>query len=337
MLKCASISPPGGAILKKIACVILMIGILLSGRLPAAARQGEAAPNGTIESLELLFTSDSAEYYRMVYWSDGLRVTGMLGRPKANGFYPAIIYNRGGVWDSGSLTGYELIPLVECGYVVVGSNYRGNAGGEGGDQFGGADLNDVLNLIPLLRQLPYVDTSRIGMMGASRGGMMTYMVLKWQTDNGRSDIKSAVTVGGIADLYMWIDERPALMHDLFLPVFGKTPEEAPNLYQERSAVYWPEKINVPLLILHGEDDQEVSVKESRKLDELLTQYNKPHLLCALYAGDHGLTQYQGGYPLALDWFARSFAGPNEDLSYEGHAGAIDAVYEWFYAEYMQPK
>ncbi|MBK6831109.1 MAG: hypothetical protein IPG92_10395 [Flavobacteriales bacterium] len=34
-------------------------------------------------------------------------------------------------------------------------------------------MNDVLNLMPLLAQVPEADTSRIGLFGTSRGGLMT--------------------------------------------------------------------------------------------------------------------------------------------------------------------
>ena len=62
--------------------------------------------------------------------------------------------------------------------MVVASQYRGNDGGEGMEEFGGADVNDIFNLIPVLDQNPKADTSRIGMEGTSRGGMMTYLCLK---------------------------------------------------------------------------------------------------------------------------------------------------------------
>lgn len=68
--------------------------------------------------------------------------------------------------------------MASWGYVVVASQYRGNDGGEGIEQFGGDDVNDVLNLIPVLNQLPKADTSRVGIEGGSRGGMMTYLAMK---------------------------------------------------------------------------------------------------------------------------------------------------------------
>ncbi len=45
------------------------------------------------------------------------------------------------------------------------------------DEFGGEDVNDVLNLIPLADTISFCDSSKIGMEGWSRGGMMAYQVL----------------------------------------------------------------------------------------------------------------------------------------------------------------
>jgi len=87
--------------------------------------------NGAIESMTLITATENSEYYTLTYWSDGLRVTGFFGRPKGEGVYPAIIYNRGGCREYGALQGWEIVPLVEAGYVAVASQYRGNAGSEG--------------------------------------------------------------------------------------------------------------------------------------------------------------------------------------------------------------
>ncbi len=69
-------------------------------------------------------------------------------------------------------------------------------GGEGREEFGGADVDDVLNLIPLLGSFPQADTSRIGMYGRSRGGMMTYIALT-KTDR----IAAAIVDAGEANLF----------------------------------------------------------------------------------------------------------------------------------------
>ena len=137
-------------------------------------------------------------------------MNGFLGRPRGDGPHPAIIYNLGGHEEYGVLEGWEIVPAVEAGFVAVASQYRGNAGSEGAEEFGGADVNDVVSLIPLLKQLPYVDPQRIGMMGHSRGGMMTYLSLKQETLAGAHDIQAAVVVGGVADLFRLVEDQPLL-------------------------------------------------------------------------------------------------------------------------------
>ncbi|HVN31382.1 MAG TPA: hypothetical protein VMT45_05310, partial [Thermoanaerobaculaceae bacterium] len=113
--------------------------------------------NGAIASLDLIVRTAHSEYYALTYWSDGLRVKGFLGRPTKGTGVPAIIFNRGGHGEFGELWGQHLIAFVEAGFVAVGSQYRGACGSEGFDEFGGADVDDVVNLIPLLKGLPYVD------------------------------------------------------------------------------------------------------------------------------------------------------------------------------------
>ena len=232
-------------------------------------------------------------------------MTGYLGLPTGPGPYPVIIYNRGGSWDQGTLNGHELVPLVEVGYLAVGSQYRGNGGSEGGETFGAGDVNDVLNLIPLVAQMPEVDTSRIGMLGYSRGGMVTYMALKEDTLRGTHAIKAAVTVGGLADLFMWRDDRPEIAYAAYLALIGTRPETAPDLFKARSAVFWPELINAPLLLLHGEDDLEVDAEQSRALAEGLENAGKT-VVGRLRRRRPRLSGQLMGVPAALDWFQQWF-------------------------------
>ncbi len=291
--------------------------------------------DGTLVTIRLIHYTPRSAYYAITYWSDGLRVAGFLGRPLGPGPYPAIIHNRGGYGEVGLQTGVEIVPLVEAGYVAVASQYRGNGGGEGKEDFGGNDVHDVTNLIVLLKSQPFVDPNRIGMMGGSRGGMMTYIALKQDTLAGRHDIKAAVTVGGISDLFSWNDEVGRLYQFdsvLWRPLVGATPDEAPQLYMDRSAVYWPELINAPILLLHGEADQSVSVNETLALADGLKSAGKTVDFIIYPGGDHPLSNYQGGYPDALAWFGLYLSSDGIDRSYATHAADITAVQTWFLAQ-----
>lgn len=299
---------------------------------PAPAQPGESAPpepaadsgvkpDGTIEAMTLIYETDHSEYYRLTYWSDGLRINGFIGYPKGPGPFPAIIYNRGGMWDSGALTGIEIVAFVETGYVTAASQYRGNGGSEGVESFGYGDVIDVINLITLVQSLPQVDAWRIGMMGGSRGGMVTYMVLKAEAESGRNRIGAAVTVGGISDLFMWVEDAPDMLEILTVLV-GPPPDRAPELYQVRSAVYWPEWITAPLLIMHGENDWIVSPEQSRKLYNLMKSVGRDATLIIYPGDDHALNGQLGGFPEAVRFFGRHF---QTGTDFESHADTINAV------------
>jgi dipeptidyl aminopeptidase/acylaminoacyl peptidase len=291
---------------------------------PMATATPAPGANGAIASVELIIRTAHSEYYALTYWSDGLRVKGFLGRPTDGTALPAIIFNRGGHGEFGELWGQQLIPFVEAGFVAVGSQYRGACTSEGFDEFGGADVDDVLNLIPLIKHLHYVDPERIGMMGGSRGGLMTYLALKQESLNGTHDIKAAVTVGGMADVTRTLWEKPGFM--LVLPaLIGKGPNEAPEAYRDRSAVFWPDLINAPLLILHGEGDESVPVEQSQQLADLLSAAGKTVKLVTYPGDDHGLSAHHAGYPEALAWFQHYLGKPGEDHSFKAHERAMREV------------
>ena len=88
---------------------------------------------------------DDIDMNWITYMSDGLKVNGLMVRPKKAGNYPCIIFNRGGNRSFGQLlvahAAMTLGELAAQGYIVVASNYRGNGRSEGKEQFGGDDVS----------------------------------------------------------------------------------------------------------------------------------------------------------------------------------------------------
>jgi dipeptidyl aminopeptidase/acylaminoacyl peptidase len=192
------------------------------------------------------------ECRKIKYLSDGLKVVGFIWRPKniSGKKLPLVIVNRGGNPNLSLLTPQSFYyPYVTNGFVVIGSQYRGADGGEGADEFGGADVNDVLNLIPLARSLGYVDMRNVFMHGASRGGMQAFLAIKKGIP-----INAVAVNGALTNLPAAAKERPSVSERVWsrlIPGFADTAEE---VLRERSAVYFADKINVPVLILHGGAD-----------------------------------------------------------------------------------
>lgn len=307
----------------------LPIGDVVTAQ-PTAVPQGggggtaaQPTGNGAIVAMDLYYQSDRVDYYRITYMSDGLRINGFYAEPRTWGKFAAVIYNRGGNRDTGALTGYEFVPFAEVGFVVVASQYRGGGGSQGYDNFGGADVDDVLNLIPLLKARDKVDPARISMFGSSRGAMMTYIALRRLAQAGSGDVRVASTTSGLADLFMWAKERSEFTDTLYPELIGSNVGNA-GPFVERSATYWPSWIRTPLLMQHGSSDDIVSVKQSEKLYAAMLKLELPVKLIVQPGGDHGLNNYDTGMPETFKWFTK-YIGRGEGWDYYAYKDVIYKV------------
>ena len=231
------------------------------------------------------------ECVRITYLSDGLKVVGHIFKPQVtNGKpYPLMIFNRGGNREFGKNTPRRIMGLYEFlanGFVVLASQYRGNDGGEGQEELGGADINDVLHLFPLAQSLGYIDMRNIFMYGVSRGGMTTYIALK----HG-APVNAAAIVGGVTDLQAWAEWRPQMLQE-YQALIPEYARHADDQLRQRSAIHWAEQINVPLLILHGGADWRVPPSQALTLVQRLQAWGKVYELIIYARDDHGLSFHQ---------------------------------------------
>lgn len=296
------------------AFILFGLGVLLPTAAPLAGQaDGTIVARDTVRVApplaESLRERDGIDVERFVlqrirYVSGGLRIAGYLAEPREAGdSLPAIIVNRGGNADFGALNdasaAFMLGVFAQEGYVAVGSQYGGVAGGEGQDEFGGRDVEDVLNLVPLLDRHPRVDPDRIGMFGHSRGGMMTYIALT-RTDR----LRAAAVAGAPSRL---LDETRPEMEEVFaarIPEWGTDREGA---ILARSPAQWPERLHpgTPLLIVHGTADWRVPPAASLEMAGLLLQARRPFRLVLFEGADHGLTEFSDDFSaLLVEWFDR---------------------------------
>ncbi len=231
------------------------------------------------------------DFFNITYLSDGLKVKGYLAIPKKPGKFPCVIVNRGGNRESGAWNDFKVLrffgEIADWGYVVIGSQYRGNAGSEGREEFGGSDVNDILNLVPSLSQVDKADTSRIGMYGWSRGGMMTYLALTKTTK-----MKAAIVGSGMADAFIQTKKRPE-MDTVFAELAPGYYQNRDSVLRTRSAVYWVDKIcqTTPLLLLTGSADWRVSPEEQFEMVRKLYEIKHPVRFEFFEGGQHSLIEY----------------------------------------------
>ncbi|WP_291871274.1 prolyl oligopeptidase family serine peptidase [Maribacter sp.] len=236
---------------------------------------------------------DSIEIYTITYLSDGLKINGFLVKPKKKGKYPCVIYNRGGNREFGSLKiGHGAITLgriAKEGYVVIASQYRGNGGSEGQEEFGGKDVNDITILPEVLKEIEDADTDRIGMYGWSRGGMMTYIALT-KTKN----IKAAIVGGAVSDNFLTIKDRPEMETNVIEELIPNYYTNKETELKKRSAVQWANKFskNVPILMLHGNSDWRVKPEQSLHLALKFEENRIPYRLIMFEGEDHGISEHK---------------------------------------------
>ena len=238
---------------------------------------------------------------RITYRSDGLSVYAYVYRPRrTSGRLPVVIFNRGS-WTWPSFAAEMLVMarrLAERGYLVVAPMYRGSGGSPGRDEMGGADLRDLMNIRSVIRAMPDADARRLFLYGESRGGMMVYQALR-----DGFPARAAAVVGAFTDLDAmlatprWAEAAAAIWPEL--------AEHRLEIVRRRSAIQWPDRIRVPVLILHGAEDSLVAPDQSRRLAARLAALRRPHELRIVDGARHILSERAAERDAwVADWFSR---------------------------------
>ena len=257
------------------------------------------------DGIERVSNSPDLELLKIRYLSDGLKVTGFIYKPRdvAGKKLPAVIWNRGGAGDDTVITAanylhfYEMHRLASEGFVVLASQYRGYDGGEGKDEVGGADTNDVLNLFPLARALGYVDMERVFMFGFSRGAQMTLQAIR-----RGAPVRAAAVVGAPTDLALSFRENPGI-RDLITSNWAGGAARLEQNIEERSAARWADKLTAPVLIFHGGADPAVSPTHALDLARRMGEAGNLYELVVYARDDHFVTRNtEDRLRRAVDWF-----------------------------------
>ncbi|SFC42871.1 alpha/beta hydrolase family protein [Pseudoalteromonas denitrificans] len=256
------------------------------------------------------YVKNNLECINFTYQVDGLTIEGYYLKPR-NSFnkkLPVLIYNRGGNGEYGYVKFYSKIDFIadiaKQGFIVIGSQYRGSSKyikNNGKDEFGGADINDVLALMQLIRHIPDADINRIGMMGKSRGGMQTFIAAK-----SLPNIKAIAIVAGNNDEEMALKRRPKMERVLNYRVPNFKNNRAEALYK-RSAIKWLDKLpqGAPILLLHGDNDKRVHVEQAIQMAAALKNRSHEHKLVVYPEGNHGLWKYRKEVNQELtSWFKK---------------------------------
>jgi dipeptidyl aminopeptidase/acylaminoacyl peptidase len=185
------------------------------------------------------------------------------------------------------------------GYAVLQPNFRGSDGygmkfvRAGYGEFGGKMQDDLTDGVKHLISQGIADPKRVCIVGASYGGYAALAGAAFTPDVYRC----AVSVAGVSDLVVMIGEA----------VRSGASEVGPksvNYWQKwlgdrhtdtgrmeaASPARHAEKVQVPIMLIHGRDDTVVPYLHSELMAKALQKAGKPHRLIEMKGEDHWLSQ-----------------------------------------------
>jgi dipeptidyl aminopeptidase/acylaminoacyl peptidase len=245
----------------------------------AAIQTGGAIRDLAPDTIPADFPTDSLVIPQLVVYSasDGMPIHGQLFLPPGNRpgqRHPAIVFMHGGSRRQ-MLLGWHYREyynnayamnqyLASLGYIVLSINYRSGIGY--GLNFreainygssGASEFNDVEGAGLYLRSRPDVDPAHVGLWGGSYGGYLTALGLA----RASNLFAAGVDFHGVHD---WSRRDPAAASD-------PARQEADRVAFESSPMAAVKTWRSPVLLIHGDDDRNVSFSETVTLAGALRQ------------------------------------------------------------------
>jgi dipeptidyl aminopeptidase/acylaminoacyl peptidase len=226
---------------------------------------------------------------------DGLEIQGSLYLPPSASVeeparVPCVIHSHGGPTSQAVRDWFPFRQLVvEAGMAFLSVDFRGSTG-YGRDfrlanrgEWGHADAFDVIDAARWAARQPWCD-GRLAHYGASYGGYLTLCVLTQEPSLWRAGI-DLYGDSEIAESYRHGDRLGRM--DLERMMGRPDDPDVADAYRRGSPVYRAERIEAPLLILHGRKDKRVVPLMTEKIVEALEIEGK-HYQVQWYEGEaHG--------------------------------------------------
>lgn len=250
-----------------------------------------------LRTVSVLGRNSAYTRYTVRFLSGRLRISGIMNVPTGTGPFPVLILNHGyidpDIYTTGRGLAREQDYLARRGYVVIHVDYRNHAQSDDDPNY---ELNlrlgyteDVINAVYAVREskLPYLDGDRVGMLGRSMGGGVTFNALVVQPDLVKAAVVYAPVSSDVVDNFdRWIrrmgDRR--VLAQRIAARYG-SPEENPEFWRNVSPVTFFDRISVPLIMHHGTDDESVPIAWSHKSYAALRRAGVQARLY-IYDGEH---------------------------------------------------
>jgi len=211
---------------------------------------------------------------------DGRNIKAYVTIPATKGPHPAVVLPHGGPWVRDSIIFDDWAQLLAYhGYVVIQPNYRGSTGYglehwiAGDNNWGLKKQDDLDDAAQYLVEKGLATKDKLALFGWSYGGYAAFAASMRE-----NNIYQCVVAGaGVSDLSRI---NATLNENRFLSILQR-----PTI-SGVSPVEQVDKVNVPILIIHGDIDSRVPIKHSRDFVSELEKYKKDFKYIELEDADH---------------------------------------------------
>ena len=225
--------------------------------------------------------------------SDGIKIHGYYTPAKAQlegEAAPMIVIPHGGPHARDSW-GFDPDTHIfsQAGYAVLKVNFRGSTGyGKeftkmGFGEWGGDTQQDIIEATEWAINQGIADAEKIGIYGGSFGGYSAAMAPMLRPDL----YKSSVAYIGVFDLEMLYDEGDIKTIKWGGKYLDKTLGQDPKKIKAMSPVQQAHKLEAPIIIVSGKEDQRAPIEHAYALADALEEAGKEHELIIVEKEGHG--------------------------------------------------
>lgn len=233
------------------------------------------------------------------YSSDGKLVEAISIRPLAEGKFPGLMLIPG---HQGPAT-----VNVTLGTIFAQQGFACFSVGQPGsgktqvelDFVGPKTIKAMIAGYEKFKREPYVDATKMGIFGYSRGGMAAALMA-----TKLKDLKAVVLGAGVYDFQKAYDE---ITIEGIRENMRKESGMTPKAIRERSAILRMDRVKAAVLILHSQKDENVPVSQALLLRDRLTELKKDIEIKVFPEGKHGWITGDL-ISAALDFFSRKLKG-----------------------------